>query len=128
MPERTETLDQMLRKAKTRPADEIKRTRVRGPKPTALDDRVWVSYETGQPYELGPIDADYTDEVCKLFKQSARHLTWRTGEEVKITLQVVERPDGKVNIRFLARPPMNTGTRAHQDPDAVWKARRRKKR
>lgn len=111
-------LDKILRRVTVKPSEEIKRRRVRGPKPVPqLDDHVWESYQTGQTLELGPVDPAYVDELIRLFKQSARHVGWREfgdADSVKISLQVVDRPSGKQAIRFLARPPMDTGARVHR--------------
>lgn len=108
-------VDRLLQRVSVKPVTEMKRKRrTIGPKPVpALDPHVQESYETGEGRELTVPEWAVKDTLIKL-RASARYVGHELGEDVRLTIQQQERPDGKVTIRFRARPPMETGTRTHR--------------
>ena len=111
--------DELLRQiqqAEVKPSEPIsRRRRVRGPKPTEYDNDVWTSYTTGQTYDIGPVSEQEAVEVVKLVKRSGRYHAWRTGKNIKVSTQVLGSPTGQRTVKFQARPPYETGTRAHKN-------------
>lgn len=113
---KTYDVDKLLQRVAIKPVTEIKRKRrSTGPKPVpALDPHVRESYQTGEGREL-TVPAWAAKETVSKLRASARYVSYELDEDVRLTIQQEERPDGKVTIRFRARPPMETGTRTHRN-------------
>lgn len=112
----TYDVDKLLQRVAIKPVEEIKRRRrATGPKPVpALDPHVRDSYQTGEGREL-TVPAWAAKETVSRLRASARYVSHELGEDVRLTIQQTERGDGRVTIRFRARPPMETGTRTHRN-------------
>lgn len=83
-----------------------------GPKPVPeLDPHVERSFDTGQSVAVDVAAAD-VDTVVRKVKASARYITHKRGTLVKVTVAAMVYGE-TATVRFLARPPIDTGARVH---------------
>lgn len=89
-----------------------KTRRKRGPAPVpALDPHVEASYLEEEGREM-TVPAEYEADLRRMFRQSAKYVSAKLEQEVKVTIKVKPaRTEGKIVVQFFARPPLETGSR-----------------
>ena len=94
---------------------------------TPLDEYVEQSYMEGEALEL-TVPGRFAKDTQRLIRTSVRRLGQERQEDIRVTLKVKERPDGKVTVQFFVRPPYDMGRRAWKTKQDVTGRPRGKKR
>lgn len=122
-------LSDLLKTVKIAPAKpDLRPTRVpRNQGVPELDPDVWKSFETGQAFDIGPVDEDYAHGIKLALQKSARYLSRENETDVRVTVQNIKLDSGKVRVRFEAHAPKLKGTAVLKAREEAA-ARRRKRR
>jgi hypothetical protein len=123
-------LSKMLKKVKIQPAvEDLRPTRApRNQGVPELDPDVWKAYETGQPYDIGPVPDDYFHELKLALQKSARYLTRVNETDVRVTVQKIDLGDGTIRVRFEAHPPKLKGTAVVRARELSEERKRKRRR
>lgn len=83
-----------------------------------LDPDVWKSFESGQRYIIGPVDASHAHTVKLALQKSARYLSRIHDTDVRVTVDYVRMGGGQVRVRFTAHAPLLKGVAARRAREA----------
>ncbi len=109
--------DDILRGAEIRPAPDDSRPsrKPRNQGVPELDPDVWKSFQTGQEYDISPVDVDYAHPLKLALQKSARYLTRIHETEVRVTVHTIRLDAEHVVVRFIAHPPKMLGAAIARD-------------